>query len=182
MNVPRIRIEEIDKISILICYLIYALGCPLTKEQLIEITALEEAVGYFNLMQAFEKSSDGLIEEVDFEDQKAYVNTIQGIKTARELSDTLPLSIREKMFEEAVRIYTRDTMKKKGSFLSTSSVSKPDGTSTVLITIMDTDTIKPRYSISIQTENEKQAEQIQAKLKNNPNGFAKMLDDYFFHY
>lgn len=181
MNIPRIRIEDIDEISILICYLIYALGCPLTTNQIIEITSLEEAVGYFNLMQAIDKSSDRLFEEIVIDEKKAFRNTVIGIKTARELGDTLPLSIREKMYKEAVRVYTRDTMKKNGTFLSTSSVKNPDNTVTLSITVMDTDTAKQRYSLSVETENSEQAETIQSRLKKNPNDFAKMLDDYFFN-
>ncbi len=37
-DTPRITIDNVDDIRILICYLIYSLGCPLTKNQLIEIT------------------------------------------------------------------------------------------------------------------------------------------------
>ena len=55
MQVPRIRIKEIDDICVLVCYLIYSLGCPLTKAQLVEITSFEDAVNYFNLSRALEK-------------------------------------------------------------------------------------------------------------------------------
>lgn len=180
MNIPRIRIEDIDEISVLICYLIYALGCPLTKNQLIEITSLEDAVGYFNLIQSLDKSTGRLFEEIDIDDVKAYANTPMGIKAAKELANTLPLSIREKMFNEAVRIYTRDSMKKTGSFLSVRYEIKADDECTVSISVIDTDTAKQRYSITVETESTQKAEEIQNKIRNNPNKFAKMLDDFFF--
>ncbi len=179
MNVPRIRIEDIDKISVLISYLIYALGCPLTKDQLIEITSLEEAVNYFDLMQSLEKSTGNLWTLVELNGEKALANTGKGIKAAKELADTLPTSIREKMFNEAVRVYTRDAMEKGGSFLSADYVKTNDGTCTVNIKIIDTDTTQQKYNIYIETQNEEEAETIKKKVKEDPNKFAKYLNDYF---
>lgn len=180
MNNPRIRIEDTDEISVLICYLIYTLGCPLTKNQLIEITSLEDAVSYFSLMQSIDNSIGRLIQEIDLNENKVYLNTELGIKAARELGNTLPLSIREKMFNEAVRVYTRDSMKKTGSFLSVRYSQKTDDKCTVSINIMDTDTAKQRYSITVETETSEKAEEIQNKIRNDPNKLAKILDDYFF--
>ncbi len=180
MIVPRIRVDEVDDICVLICYLIYALGCPLTKYQLIEITSLEEAVNYFDLIQAIEKVTGRLCVEVELNDEIAYQNTSLGIKAARELSDSLPLSIREKMFHEAVRVYTRDAMKKKGSFLSVRCIKNTDKTCTLNITVMNLETTKQRYNITIDTENEPEAEAIKTKIKKDPNAFARYLDDYFF--
>ncbi len=180
MNIPRIRIEDTDEISILICYLIYTLGCPLTQNQLIEITSLEDAVSYFNLVQAIENADGRLLQAVELNKQKAYSNTEMGIKAARELGNSIPLSVREKMFEEAVRIYTRDSMKKTGSFLSVRYSQKNDDKCTVSISIMDTDTAKQRYSITVETDTTEKAEEIQNKIRNNPNKLAKILDDFFF--
>ena len=42
-EVPRIRIDDVNKIRILVCHLIYSLGCPLNRDQLVEITSLEQA-------------------------------------------------------------------------------------------------------------------------------------------
>lgn len=179
MNVPRIRIEEIDQISILISYLIYALGCPLTKNQLIEITSLEEAVNYFDLMQSLEKSTGNLWTVVELNGENALANTDNGIIAAKELADTLPVSIREKMYNEAVRVYTRDAMEKGGSFLSADYVKKNDGTCTVNIKIIDTDTTQQKYNIYIETQNEEEAEAIKKKVKMDPNKFAKCLNDFF---
>lgn len=181
MNVPRIRIEDIDQISVLISYLIYELGCPLTRNQIIEITSLEEAVNYFDLTQSLEKSTGHLWTEVDLNDEKALTNTDNGIKAAIELADTLPISIREKMFSEAVRVYTRDAMEKGGSFLSADYEKNNDGTCTVNIKVIDTDTTQQKYNIYIETQNEDEAETIKKKVKKDPNKFAKYLNDFFFN-
>ena len=51
---PRIRIDDVNKIRILVCHLLYSIGCPLNRDQLIEITSLEQAVNYFDLMEALD--------------------------------------------------------------------------------------------------------------------------------
>lgn len=179
MDIPRIRIDEVDDICVLICYLIYSLGCPLSKEQLIEITSLEDAVNYFSLTQALDKVSGHLCEETDVDGQTVYNNTPTGIKAARDLGATLPLSIRDKMFSEAVRVYTRDAMKKKGSFLSVRYIKNADKTCTVGITIMDERTSRQKYYTEVTVENEEHAEIIKHKVKSDPKSFAKLLDGFF---
>lgn len=179
MQVPRIRIEEVDDICVLVCYLIYSLGCPLTKTQLMEITSLEDAVNYFNLTQALEKLSGHLCDETDIDGEVVYNNTPTGIKAARELGATLPLSVRDKMFKEAVRVYTRDAMKKKGSFLAVRYIKNADESCTVGITVMDEDTARQKYYVEVAAENTEQADRIKQKIKSDPEAFANYLNDYF---
>lgn len=179
MELPRIRIEEVDDICVLICYLIYSLGCPLTKEQLIEITSLEDAVNYFSLTQALEKVSGHLCMEIDVDGETVYNNTPTGIKAARDLGATLPLSIRDKMFSEAVRVYTRDAMKKKGAFLSVRYIKNADKTCTVGITVMDETTSRQKYYTEVTVENDERADIIKQKVKSDPAAFSKYLDIFF---
>ncbi|MDE7229809.1 MAG: DUF4364 family protein [Oscillospiraceae bacterium] len=179
MQVPRIRIDEIDDICVLICHLIYSLGCPLSKEQLAEITSFEDAVNYFDLTQALEKISGHLCDEADIDGETVYSNTPMGIKAARELGAALPLSVRDKMFKEAVRVYTRDAMKKKGSFLAVRYIKNADESCTVGITVMDEDTAQQKYYMEIAAENTEQADKIKQKIKVDPKGFARYLDGYF---
>ncbi len=179
MQVPRIRIEEIDDICVLICHLIYSLGCPLTKTQLIEITSFEDAVNYFNLTQALEKISGHLCDETDVDGETVYNNTPMGIKAAKELGSSLPLSVRDKMFKEAVRVYTRDAMKKKDSFLAVRYIKNSDESCTVGITVMDKDTARQKYYIEIAANNTGQADRIKQKVKDDPKAFAEYLDNYF---
>lgn len=179
MQVPRIRIEEIDDICVLICHLIYSLGCPLTKTQLIEITSFEDAVNYFNLTQALEKISGHLCDETDVDGETVYNNTPMGIKAAKELGSSLPLSVRDKMFKEAVRVYTRDAMKKRDSFLAVRYIKNSDESCTVGITVMDKDTARQKYYIEIAANNTEQADRIKQKVKDDPKAFAEYLDNYF---
>lgn len=179
MNVPRIRIEEVDDICVLICYLIYSLGCPLSKQQLIEITSLEDAVNYFSFDKAFEKAESRLIEKIEVDGELFYGNSSSGIRAAKELGATLPLSIRDKMFKEAVRVYTRDAMKRKGSTVSVRYIKNADGSCTVGVTIMDAVTAVQKYYFSVVVPNEETADLYKRKITENPGAFVKYLDDYF---
>ncbi len=179
MGVPRIRVDNIDDICVLICYLIYSLGCPLSKGQLAEITSFEDAVNYFDLTSAVEKARGHLCIETDVDGEQVYTNTPTGIKAARDLGASLPLSIREKMLGEAVRVYTRDAMKKKGSFLSVRYSKNADDTCTVGITVMDETSAKQKYYISVNVKNEQEAEIIKHKVTADKKRFARYLDAYF---
>ena len=179
MEIPRIRVDNIDDICVLICYLIYSLGCPLSKSQLAEITSLEEAVNYFDLSGALEKVRGHLCIETDSDGEILYSNTPNGIKAARDLGASLPLSIREKLFSEAVRVYTRDAMKKNGSFLSVRYIKNADDTCTVGITVMDEVTARRKYYIEITAKDEQEADAIKHKVISDSKIFAKNLDSYF---
>lgn len=179
VEIPRIRIDEIDDICVLICYLIYSLGCPLTKSQLAEITSFEEAVNYFDLSTALDKVSGHLCIETDVDGEIVYTNTPKGIKAARDLGASLPLSVREKMFSEAVRVYTRDAMKKKGSFIAVRYIKNADETCTVGVTVMDETTAHRKYYVEVTADNEQEADAIKHKIKSDARDFVKNLDKYF---
>lgn len=179
MDTPRIRVSEIDDICVLICHLIYSLGCPLSKDELIEITSFEDAVNYFNLSAALEKSSGHLLNVTDIDGELFYSNTPLGIKAAKDLVAELPLSVRDKMFKEAVRVYTRDAMKKNSSFLAVRYITNPDGTCTLGVTVMDEVTAKQKYYIEIAAENSERADFIKNKIKQDPKAFKRYIDDYF---
>ena len=179
METPRIRVDNIDNICVLICYLIYSLGCPLSKRQLWEITSFEEAVNFFDFSSALDKVRGNLCIETDVDGETVYSNTPNGIKAARDLGASLPRSIREKMFSEAVRVYTRDAMKKKGSFLSVRYIKNADDTCIVGITVMDEETASRKYYVEVTAKNEQEAETIKHKVKADPRNFAKYLDGYF---
>lgn len=178
MEMPRIRITDIDDICVLICHLIYSLGCPLSRNQLIEITSLEDAVNYFDLMTAIEKANGHLLYETEINGVSVYSITDSGKGAARSLGDSLPFSVRDKMFKEAVRVYTRDAMK-RGSFLKVRYICNSDGTCTLGITINDEDTAQQKYYVSVTAQSEDQANKIKNKIQDNPKEFEKYLDNFF---
>ncbi len=175
-DVPRITVDNVDDIRILICYLIYSLGCPLTKNQLIEITSLEQAVNYFDLSAALSDIGERLCTVTETDGVPLYSNTRLGVKAAKEFSDRLPASVREKMFNEAVRVYTRDAIKRDAT-VSVKTTGNPDGSFNVGITIFDPKTGKVKYHLDVLAENDKDAENIKKKARSQR--FNEYLDDFF---
>ena len=176
-TVPRIRVEDTHSIRILVCHLIYSLGCPLKKEQLMEITSLEQAVSYFDLADALDGIEERLctVEEVDGD--LMYANTKLGDAAAREFGNTLPASIREKMFEEAVKVYTRDAM--KNNLVAVRYAENDNGSCTIGISMKDEITGKQKYYLNIYTGDKDSAEKIKNKIKADPAEFSRYLDKYF---
>ncbi len=177
-NVPRIRVDDVQSIRILVCHLIYSLGCPLTKQQLIEITSLEQAVGYFELTEALDGIGDRLCTVEEIDGDLVYDNTKLGITAAKEFSSMLPASVREKMFEEAVKVYTRDAMRKNKQ-LAVRYAENDNGSCTIGISMKDEATGKQKYYLNIYTGDKASAESIKNKIKANPTEFQKYLDRYF---
>lgn len=177
-EIPRIRVDDIQSIRILVCHLIYSLGCPLTRSQLIEVTSLEQAVNYFDLMEALDGIDERLCEVREIDDEPVYINTKLGDDAAREFCNMLPASIREKMFEEAVKVYTRDAMKKNNLF-AVRYAENDNGTCTIGISIKSEETGKQKYYLNIYTENKDQAEHIKNKVKESPIALREYLDNYF---
>lgn len=178
METPRIRVEDKEQIRILICHLIYSLGCPLSREQLMEITSYEQAVNYFDLIEALETIGERHCIITEQEGAVFYSNTAIGIKAAKELADALPMSVREKMFEEAVRVYTRDAAKQHSSILSVRYANNPKGNCTMGISIKD-DSGNQKYYLNVITDTAEQAESIKSKLKKDPRSLREYLDSYF---
>jgi len=175
-DVPRITIDNVDDIRILICYLIYSLGCPLTKNQLIEITSLEQAVNYFDLSAALSTIGERLCTVSEIDGVPLYSNTRLGVKAAKEFSDKLPASVREKMFGEAVRIYTRDAIKRDAA-VSVKTSRNSDDTLNVGVTIFDPKSGRAKYYLSVLAESNEEAERIKEKARSRR--FKEYLDDYF---
>lgn len=177
-TVPRITINDTHSIRILVCHLIYSLGCPLKKDQLVEITSLEQAVNYFDLMQALDGIEENLCTVSELDGDLLYANTKLGDAAAKEFSSDLPASVREKMFEEAVKVYTRDAMKKDKLYAVRYAESQ-NGSCTIGISIKDNITGKQKYYLNIYTSDKDSAEKIKNKIKSNPADFSDYLDKYF---
>ncbi|MBS7370309.1 MAG: DUF4364 family protein [Oscillospiraceae bacterium] len=175
---PRIRIDKVEDIRILICHLIYALGCPLSKDQIIEITSLEDAVNYFDVTAALDTVTEKLCTVEELNGMPVYSNTELGIRAAKELSDIIPLSIREKMFAEAVRVYTRDAEKNKSPIVVRYALNV-DGSCTVGVSAKDKESGKQLFFFNLNAESQEEAEKIKHKLSENPNAFIEYVEKYF---
>lgn len=178
-SVPRIRVEDKESIRILVCHLIYSLGCPLKKQQLMEITSLEQAVNYFDLAEALDGIEERLCTVEEIDGDLVYANTQLGDLAARDFGNMLPVSIREKMFEEAVKVYTRDAMKKKDQIIAVRYAENDNGSCTIGVSVKDTGTGRQKYYLNIYSTDKDNAEKIKSRIKADPSAFSKYLDDYF---
>lgn len=174
---PRIKVENIEEIRILVCHLIYSLGCPLSEDQLVEITSLEDAVNYFDLMQALDGITERLCICHEVNGTRLYENTALGNAAAMEFSMELPQSIREKMFAEAVRVYTRD--EGKMSLVSVRYAENGNGTCTLGVSIKSPHTGRQKYYITINAENKAEADFIKDRILEDTEKFKKHIEDYF---
>ena len=160
-----------NKIRILVCHLLYSIGCPLNRDQLIEITSLEQAVNYFDLMEALDGITGRLCTCQEVNGIPVYSNTRLGDAAAREFGSELPQSIREKMFEEAVKVYTRDEIK-KDSLVSVRYAEHENGTCTIGVTIK-------KYYLTISAANKTEADSIKKRIQRSPENFRQYLESYF---
>ncbi len=174
---PRIRVDDVEKIRILVCHLIYSLGCPLSEDQLIEITSLEDAVNYFDLMEALSGITARLCTCQEVNGTKIYANTPLGDAAAKEFGNEIPQSIREKMFEEAVKIYTRDEGKK--SLVSVRYVENGNGTCTLGVTIKSLRTGRQKYYLTINTNTKAEADAIKNHILLDTAKFRDYIESYF---
>lgn len=177
-EMPRIRVDDINKIRILVCHLIYSIGCPLNRDQLIEITSLEQAVNYFDLMQALDGIQERLCVCQEINGVPVYSNTPLGDAAAREFGSDLPQSVREKMFEEAVRVYTRDEIK-KDSLVAVRYAEHENGTCTIGVTIKSEKTGRQKYYLTISTADKDEADFIKRRIQRSPENFRRYLESYF---
>ena len=177
-EVPRIRIDDVNKIRILVCHLIYSLGCPLNRDQLVEITSLEQAVNYFDLMEALNGITGRLCTCKEVNGNPVYDNTKRGDAAAREFGSELPQSVREKMFEEAVKVYTRDEIR-KDSLVSVRYAEQQNGTCTIGVTIKSEKTGRQKYYLTISASGKEEADRIKKRIQGSPEEFRRYLESYF---
>lgn len=178
VETPRIRLDDKNDIQILVCHLIYALGCPLSREQLLEISSYEDAVNYFDMSAALDDITDRLCTSQEINGSQVFSNTALGVKAAREFESTLPMSLREKLFDEAVRVYTRDAIR-RDCRVEVRYAKKNDGRCTLGITVRDETCGREKYFLKINTDSAERADEIKNRIKASPQAFEEYLDKYF---
>ena len=107
-----------------------------------------------------------------------YSNTRLGDAAAREFGSELPQSIREKMFEEAVKVYTRDEIK-KDSLVSVRYAEHENGTCTIGVTIKSEKTGRQKYYLTISAADKAEADSIKKRIQRSPENFRQYLESYF---
>lgn len=97
-------------VKILICFLMQAVGRPITEEQLIEVLASAQTVNYFLLTSTFaELKRLGHLREHGGK----YILTPLGEETAQKLSSELPVTLRERVMETAGSLRKKNRLERE---------------------------------------------------------------------
>lgn len=104
-NITPGKLTNITDIKILLCYIMQDAKTPLSKESIIEILCGNDLADYFDVSVSIEE----LIENGCLKSDENSFITIspKGIRLAKTLETALPLSVREKATEQALKITAR---------------------------------------------------------------------------
>ncbi|MGI5895072.1 MAG: DUF4364 family protein [Candidatus Merdivicinus sp.] len=95
-GIPAGGMKETYEVKILICYLLKAVGKPLTRENICEVCCADGIVDYFTLCTALQElEQNGNICPLGMEEDAAFSLTPLGEETVENLKKALPSSLRD---------------------------------------------------------------------------------------
>ncbi len=167
------------EIKMLLCFLLYQIGVPMTLDQMNTALQSEGLVNYFEFAEAINLlTNSGHITAEDMPDggQLMHLNDI-GVRTAKTFEKTIPLSVREKAVQSARYHMLKERIMKENHI---SFVKTEDGYNLSLcITDVGTDLL----SLSIFVPTEDRCKEIKKRFLANPTAIYQgivsvlMLED-----
>ena len=103
-------LNDRTEIKILLCYLLSALGQPITQNQLIEVVCGQELVNYFEMQSALQHLLD---QKLIKEDENGYSILPEGKEIARQLENVVSATVRRYAYTMAVNILQYEALKKQ---------------------------------------------------------------------
>ena len=82
------------------------------------------------------------------------------------------------MFEDAVKVYTRDEIR-KDSLVSVRYAEQQNGTCTIGVTIKSEKTGRQKYYLTISASGKEEADRIKKRIQGSPEEFRRYLESYF---
>ena len=113
-------LNDRTEIKILLCYLLSALGQPITQNQLIEVVCGQELVNYFEMQSALQHLLD---QKLIKEDQNGYSILPDGKEVARQLENVVSATVRRYAYTMATNILQYEALKKQNK----TEISPVDG-------------------------------------------------------
>ena len=102
------EIKDVPTLNILICYLIYKIGKPVSVEHLYDIVINTGVINYFYYQDSIDYLlTNGLTEEQDDKGVNCYVLQPKGTVCAKELKKYAPKAYRDKLVLAALRYFAR---------------------------------------------------------------------------
>ena len=174
MEAPKIKLTDSFKITVLICYLLNELG-PLTEYQITKILTLDEAVGHFDLTEAF-----GILENkklaafVERKGERFYEINENGKTIAAEIG-SVPLSLREKSLAEGKKIFAEIELRKTVSW----SVQKAERGYNFNIRLLNELGGPDMMEINLYAPSKESAQDIQRRFLDRPLDIVRKIMTMF---
>lgn len=153
-----------DDIKLMICYLLNKVNKPITKSDLIDAFSENSIANYFEISQAItDLLSNATIDyNVDGEDE-ILLSTEKSNEIASDLGGDLPLTVREKALNSAIRLMTvRESEKENDVRIE----SVADGGYNVYLTLKNGE--DELMNLKIYTPNSSQAELLKRNYLEDP--------------
>lgn len=167
------NITDIYAVKILLCYFLKKVDRAVKPNQLLEIATSTNIVNYFSYNHAVDSMlENGLICEVEIDDDLHYALTEKGAVGAEEFKTMAPKSAREKILAEGLRLFAR---LKNENTVSFETVKTEKGCE-VRCTCVDNDL--RLMELTLFAPDDEQAELIKKKIKMNPQAFYSKVMDF----
>lgn len=158
-----------NEIRTLICYLFDSIGKPMEKSTVVEVIQNKGLANYFETSSCFDDLiAHNNIKAVD-ENNSFYCLTDNGTMVAKQLENTLPLSVKEKAYTCALELMEQKRIEKENAV----TISKTDKGYNVNCKISGGDV--DLVSIDIYAPDSKQAKLIKKNFHHNPELLYKVI-------
>jgi len=156
-----------SEIRILVCYMLSGVDEPMSRQSVVEIIFAEQMANFFET----EAAIDELVKLGNLiEDENGMLSlTDVGRDAAKTLTTHIPLTLRERSVEAAVRLLTRQRRERENRV----DIVKLDRGVAVTCSIDRTE--NPMMSFTLRVADEQQAEMIKDRFLNDPTSAYRLL-------
>lgn len=162
-------LKEVYLVKILICYLLDAVGAPLSAEQMTEIFEVDQVVDYFTFITALEELRSTHLSIVNEADTDKFSLTALGKETADNLSRALPSSLRERVVKQGIILLSR---LRKSEEVRVEIVESETG---YRVTGTLRDRVLEFFSLSLYAPDREQADILKRNFENKSAGLYQLL-------
>ncbi len=157
-------LRDRDDIRLLVCYLLKSVDAPMTRQLLNDAMQEDGLANYFEVTQAIEEllKTGNITADILDEDEVLSV-TAKGREAAELLQTSLPITVREKAVNSAIRLTTRAKIERENKI----EVKKEDdGGYTITFTLFDKET--ELMKLSVYVSDSLQLETVKQNFINDP--------------
>ena len=168
-------LRNLNDVKILICYLLKTAGGKIKKELLYETLQKDGMSGFWYITQALDElKNNETIFEIEEENQSVLLIQNSGLDIANQLETVLPLTIREKVTAESLRLISRSSALEQNKV---DIIKNENNEYVVSIKIMEGE--RELLSCNIPAYDSIQAGIIKEKFLANPSEFYKKIIGFF---